>query len=342
MKDLHLILLIITASLLTKVSSGQFMHLSEFDHAPMILSPANAGAFNGSVRVGASYREQFRGFITHPFQTTVLFVDAPIAAGLPDNQWLGVGMTVGSTSAGDLATAISRVSASLSYHRFLDRKQRKTFGGGLQITVNNVSIGDLGAARFEDELLDSGTVSDDRSLLQSMMSSRMGLSGGLYFQNKYSKRLTYKIGLAMQNALAFSTQTSTQTAGSNPASIRQLTANVDFAYQLNNRWMFEPGFLYQKLSFSDNVVLSTGLSHLLNSEKAVVIKTRLGYRFQDAAIISVGAEFGLYSVMLTYDMTVSSAQIYNGVNGAFQLGFYRIFNIYPKAKVEYKEICPRL
>ena len=106
--------------------------------------------------------------------------------------------------------------------------------------------------------------------------------------------------------------------------------------------MFEPGFLYQKLSFSDNVVLSTGLSHLLNSEKAVVLKTRLGYRFQDAAIISVGAEFGLYSVMLTYDMTVSSAQIYNGVNGAFQLGFYRIFNIYPKAKVEYKEICPRL
>ena len=338
MKDLHLILLIILTGLVTKQSAGQYMHLSEFNHAPMILSPANAGAFNGSIRVGGSYREQFRGFITHPFQTTVLFVDAPIAAGLPENQWLGVGLTVGSTRAGDLEAAISRVSGSLSYHRFMDRKQRKVFGVGLQYTFNNITIGDPTTARFEDELVGSVERSDDHNLLQSMMSSRMGISGGLYFQNKYSKRLTYRLDLAVQNAVSFSTQT----ALGEEASLRQLTANVGFSYQLNNLWMIEPGLLFQKLSFSNNTVVSTGLSHLLNREKGVILKARLGYRLEDAAIISAGAEFGFNSVMLTYDMTVSSAQVYNGVNGAFQLGFYRIFKIYPKAKVEYKEICPRL
>lgn len=317
-------------------ASSQHLHLSSYDHSPIVLSPALSGAFKGSLRIGGSFREQFRAFIVEPYETTMINVDMPMATRLPEGQWMGLGVQLGNTVAGDLGLTVTSVSTNLAYHRKLGRRKNATIGMGMQYAMNMMQVDNSAGAHFEDELNGSVDRSLDHSLLENLSNKGKSFSAGMYFQKRHSKKLTYRLGLAFQNILRQEDKLSSQ----DHSFSKQLSVHMDWNYRLGKKWMIHAQFLYQQLSFSKNIVAAMGTSYRMR--KTLVLKSRLGHRWNDAMMVSAGADFGQYSVLVTYDMTTSSASTYNGSHGAFEIGFSRFFIWHPKAKKKVIQICPRL
>ena len=323
-------------ALIVTPTSAQHLHLSNYDHSPMIISPALSGAYKGSLRIGGSYREQFRSFLVEPYETTTINVDMPLAMRLPEGQWVGMGLQLGNTSAGDLALTMSSIAANVAYHRQLGKRKSTTIGIGIQYSMSMLQIDHAASAHFEDELLGSVDMSLDRGLLENLSTGGQGLSAGLYFQNRYSKKLSFRIGLAYNNIWRQEQNMSSE----HHSFSRQFTAHLDWNYQLNKKWMVHPKVLLQQLPFSRNIVSAMGTSYRMKEK--LILKTRIGHRWKDAMIMSAGADFGPYSVLLTFDMTTSTAAAYNGSQGAMEIGVSRIFTWHPPVKEKVIYICPRL
>ena len=320
--------------------SAQLIHFSDYSTAPLSLSPALAGAYQGSLRVGGNYREQYRAFINDPYLTTSLFVDSPLALGLPDNQWIGIGAQVSKTEAGDLSQQQVSTRIGLSYHRALDRKMNTIVGVGVQYSYANRTINNPSAARFEDQLRGLATVSQDQHLIDNSAASFSGVNAGAYLQKRFNKKLKFEGGLGIDHL----TKTAFVSASSNYENKLPLRYNVygQWMYRSSKKIILNPSFVYQRYGPVTNLMGILGIRHRFNEKKNMILTYRLGYRLRDAGFLGVGAMFNNYTVHLTYDMTLSSARNYNGTTGALELGFSKIFIIHPRVKHKVIELCPRL
>ncbi len=311
-------------------SQAQSIHFSDYNYAAHSLSPALIGAYSGSLKVGATTREQYRAFIANPFVTTTTFVDAPIAAGLPDNQWLGVGLELSKAEAGDLSLQRIATRLGVSYHRALDKRFKTIVGIGFQMGAVNNSIKNREAAKFEDELLGLNQ-SLDQTLLQNQNSTQILFHSGAYIKRKFNKKTSFHGGVSVQNV---------------PTSdkVLPITYGVYGQWEIktSKKISLHPSFIYQTHTGLNNAVAFFGLKDWNFLNKNVAIQYRLGYRLKDAVIAGVLVDLGQWSAGVHYDMTVSSASNYNGLNGAIQIGVSRTFIIYPRVKEKIKQICPRL
>jgi len=68
----------------------------------------------------------------------------------------------------------------------------------------------------------------------------------------------------------------------------------------------------------------------------------VGYRIADALQFLLGFDFRGWKINGAFDMTTSTAADYNNSFGAYELGIYKIIDLYPKADIKLIQICPRL
>src|ERR1700747_1692710 len=74
------------------VSTAQDPGFSQFFASPLTLNPALTGKFDGVVRVGGNYRNQWPA-INNAFIPSTVSVDAPILVNkLPENDTWGIGV----------------------------------------------------------------------------------------------------------------------------------------------------------------------------------------------------------------------------------------------------------
>lgn len=309
---------------------AQSIHFSNYEHASHSLSPALIGAYSGSLKVGMNLREQYRAFIGNPFQTATAFVDAPIAAGLPENQWLGIGLELSNTQAGDLSLQRTGSRLGIAYHRSSGKKHKKIMGVGFQLSMVNNQIRNRDAAKFEDEILGL-TQSLDQSLLENQNSTKLFLNAGAYFKKQFNKKTSFHGGVSLQNFSA-----------TNEPLPLTLGIYGEWTIKRSKKISLNPSFLIQTHSRLYNTVGSIGIRDNNFLNKNIAIEYRLGYRLNDAIIAGLIVDVGQWSAGIHYDLTVSSARNYNGLNGALQIGVSRTFIIYPKVKKKLLDICPRL
>lgn len=332
--------LLLTFLLSLSTATGQLAHFSDYSNAPLSLSPALAGAFHGSVRVGATMREQYRAFIQQPYQTTSLFIDSPLALGLPEYQWIGIGANVTKSEAGDLAQQEISTRIGLSYHKALDRKHNTIAGIGVQYNLHSRNINNPSAARFEDQLRGQVAMSSDQALLNDFGASFSGLNAGAYIKMRFNKKVRFEGGVSVDHL----TKTSFISKHSNYVNRIPLRYNVYGNWQIRSskKLIMVPAFVFQRYGPVTNFMTILGLRHKYNYKKNVILTYRVGYRYGDAGFAGVGAMFKNFSLSLNYDMTLSSAKNYNGTTGALELGFSKVFIIHPRVKHKFIEICPRL
>ena len=79
--------------------SAQDIHFTQFTYAPLSVSPAQTGLFEGTYRIGGLYRSQWNSGVKNGYQTPVLYVDLPIA-GLRKQDWIGLGVNFARDAAG--------------------------------------------------------------------------------------------------------------------------------------------------------------------------------------------------------------------------------------------------
>src|SRR5690606_37954830 len=114
-------------------TQAQDVHFTQFDASPMILNPANTGAFNGEWRASAVYRDQWRSVTgAAAFKTIAASFDMPIARDISVDDYLAGGIQLYNDRAGDGNLSNMSVLLSVAYHKFLGNDGRSALTVGLQ------------------------------------------------------------------------------------------------------------------------------------------------------------------------------------------------------------------
>jgi len=124
---------------------AQDIHFTQFDMAPLTVNPAFTGMFDGRVRAGAIYRNQWQS-VTVPYVTIGAYADMPLYIE-SNGDYLSAGIQMYQDQAGDGNLKNFTGLLSVAYH--------KTFGKsdlalGLQGGYAQKSI-DLSKLYFGDE-----------------------------------------------------------------------------------------------------------------------------------------------------------------------------------------------
>jgi len=317
---------ILISILFPKLVTSQDIHFSNNGIINNFINPANHGAFKGTIRASAVYKDQFSSFIENPYKTTMLSIDSPIAYGLSKNHWVGVGLQFMNDKAGDVSLQRNGFGVGAAYHISFDQKFDNvvTIGLNYSNTVTNL----------DESSADFGSGSDPVDL--SAFDSQNNIAIGIKHKSKISKNTVFESGISVQRFFGTS----------NFEEDNKLQSRINFTLLLNAKLSkaisLTPEFYYSKSSNFSNISFHLFPEFVVGKKSDFSLRPGLGLRFGDAMIMHLGAIYKNWKVNLSYDMTVSSASVYTNNYGGFEIGLQRIFIIRTKPKTKLKLICPRL
>ncbi len=360
MKWLKTLLAIWLTTTLT-LTFAQDKHFTLYDYSPMTLNPALSGAFEGTVRIGGIYRDQWASFVSDQYSTPTIYGDAPIIS-VRKRDWVGIGVMMMQDKAGTMELTESNFMLSAAYHLALDKRKGNTTltlgaqGGFVQHEVNE----DAGIFEDEHELggnLGAGA-SEDRSAIPLMPVDYLDFRAGLLLKSKSDKGQNFEVGLSAghvsQPTYAIISNNSRRDDNKRPL---RFTAHGKMDIPLGktkrrgrgkeatpNKWSLSPSFIIQNTAKTNEIILEGWTNYLLNKEKDITLRFGAGYRMADAGAILLGMKYGDLNVALAYDVNVSDLAV-AGVSkyqGGFELAVNYIFKVFKKPDVKPVIICPDL
>lgn len=150
MKQFRFIVLLLFA---TAVAFAQDRQFTQFYASPLTLNPALTGMFDGKYRVGAIYRDQWRGLLQQqPYQTFSMGADLrlePFKSNLGKDR-IGAGLMFFRDKVNALDFSTTQIAVSGAYHKALDMQNTQYLSMGFQIglTQRNVNYENL---TFQDQ-----------------------------------------------------------------------------------------------------------------------------------------------------------------------------------------------
>lgn len=150
---------------------SQDASFSQFYVSPLTLNPALTGSFDGTYRVSAIYRDQWRTVANDPYSTIaasgeVQFQINTRSSNNPD--LIGAGLLFFSDRVGTFELNTTQIALYGSYHKALSKRNNSYLGAGFQIGViqRNINYEDLS---FGDQFngLDGYTLATGESLPQN-------------------------------------------------------------------------------------------------------------------------------------------------------------------------------
>jgi len=133
--------------------SAQDEHFSQFYAIPIHMNPALTGAYNGTYRMTAIYRDQWNNALESPFQTFAAGGDTNIDFKIgrqkePDK--IGIGLFFINDKITEFQSSNNKLAAYAAYHKRLGAKKPSYLGAGIQIGIlqHNINYDNL---TFEDQ-----------------------------------------------------------------------------------------------------------------------------------------------------------------------------------------------
>lgn len=330
---------------------AQDIHFTQYNMSPMTLNPALTGKFEGTARIGGIYRDQWASVIK-AYRTPSAWVDAPIIRGFRKRDWIGVGFMMYQDKAG--VTGLSHGAAKLAaaYHLALDKKGTAVLSigghyGGEQrkIDEDKIQFGD-GFRPSDGEYIKTLSMDNGRVAGNAKYND---IDLGIGFSAQLNKKMDINLGFSIFHVAKpnYSLVTSgggggtaTPTAGVSKLP-RRAVAHGQFNVALNDKWTFNPTFLFQTMNGNDEIIVQAMTGYLLNPEKDITVNMGVGYRLGDAANVIVGMKYKDLRVGLAYDINTSSLRTVSNYRGGFELAANYIIKIYKPAVVRPKVLCPR-
>lgn len=327
-------ILILTAAIFFLPSRGwaQDIHFSQFYQAPMQVNPSLTGVFNGDIRAGINYKDQWKSISgSDPtYRTYALSFDAGLFKKKWQNSYLGAGLFVYSDKAGDAKMGTTKADISISSILLVAEGHMITAGvqGGYAQKTVDINNSDL---RWESQYVNE--------------TYTPGISSGETVNYEPFGFADFSLGASWNY-------------GSDESSIfknNKFRANAGFAYHHLNRpkqqfnaaeklysKMVAHGGLYLGLSNSNMAVLpsviyfqqgnlrETNFGALLrytlveSSKYTGIMKESafyLGgyYRLGDAFIPSVMIDFSNFTLGVTYDINVSKLKAATNARGGTEI-----------------------
>jgi type IX secretion system PorP/SprF family membrane protein len=325
---------------------AQDKHFTQFYAAPLSLNPALTGAMEGSYRVGAIYRDQWRKVLDNPIKTFSMFADLRFETGKKRNSddAIGLGIMFFNDKVSVVDFSTTQIAVSLAYHKALgvNNRQFLTFGMQGGLTQRNVNYGSL---NFHDQF-DGNTgysLSTDE-VLPGNNFSYSDFSLGLNYTAQIGKDGRFFAGTSLHHILQPEISFYENTGKGDKLYTKysvQLAANLPLTR--DNRVQIHPRFLVSAQGPHLQVNTGTNLRFAMGQYGSTAlhfgawarpVRNSDGFGL-DAVVALVGIELDNMLFGLSYDLNLKALQA-NQRQGAFELSVTYLGN-YNNEDI----ICPK-
>ena len=331
-------------------ASAQDLHFSLIDYVPLWQNPALTGAYSGTARVGALYRDQWGSVIGESYKTPSVFVDAPLVM-LGEKAWLGVGAHFINDQAGFARLTTTSIQAAASYNRILNESRRggeRTVlsiglaGGVLQRTAD-LSSTDIILADEQDASVGGGGLgvgsSEDR--FEDADAGGLDLGFGVSLARSLDETRNFRIGVSGRHL----TSPEYGLLDTNNVS-RPLTFAAQAAYRqaLGTEMLLEPEAFVQTTrggGVEAQVRATVGLR--IGETEDRILRAGLGLRLPARFVYpTIGYQQGDLFVAASFDISSNGVQRAQGFANGFELAARYTFKIFKQPEVEPAVLCPQI
>lgn len=311
---------------------GQDFHLSIYDAAPLYLNPAMTGVVEGSWRIHAHYRTQWKAVNFKPYTTGLVSFD------MPYKKWGFGGQIVNYRAGIGNYNALQGV-ASAAYTLSIDRNKFHNLSFGLQLGLTQKSV-EYQLHTFDNQYTTNNGGGFDNTLNsgedfggQSFILPEFNF-GALYYYSKQQSRLNPFLGVSAFNILQ-PKESFFDAANELPFRIYShagVRVNITETFYVIPKALFMQQKNFSELTFAGDV------GWYLKAPETWLIGGLI-YRNKDAAVVYVGAKKINYILKFSYDINFSSLSNASTGRGGFEISFTYM---HQNAQPQHVKICPRL
>lgn len=309
-------------------SRAQDIHFSQIMENPLLLSPANAGFYNGYVRAIGNYKNQWAA-MNNAFQTYGLSLDGGLFKNQKRPAFLGMGLTVYRDQAG--TAKLAKTVALFHVSALLQTGRNSAFSVGLAggSSAANADYTKLTyASQFNGNYLDPSLPTNEAIYRQY---TTVDVAAGIAYEFASYKRdqdhddvTLCKISLG-----AYHLNRAKEEFG--PGSSYRLpiryVAAVNTIFDIEDtKFTLTPTVVYQIQGKFNELMVGTYVKFRMSTgTKVTGTKTQnaiglgLFYRRKDALIPKLIVDFGDYSFGLSYDVNISGYRTASNYQGGFEV-----------------------
>ena len=323
--------------------SAQDIHFSQFYNAPQTLNPALTGNIDGNMRVILNHRSQW-GSIDVPFVTSSFAFDSRLLG----ERWrvkgdaLGAGIAVVNDKSGDGNLNNLEIRLGTAYHNMFGYEQAHSFSYGIQVGFFQRSIDYsklvFGSQYFGEEFVPSSPSGENISDFSIL---RTDVQAGMVYQYIKPGKFNMDAGLSFFHL--------TRPNGSLLNQDYRVPMRTVFHWssriQVKDGVLLCPGVLFVNQRNARELEFGSNAEYLLKTEHNANIYVDMGlwYRLSDALVVTGGAEYQKWKVMLSYDINMSELRAATNRNGGFEIGVIYNNKVLPgKGKLSHVVPCLRL
>ncbi len=309
---------------------GQDIHLSQYNLSPLIINPAQAGAYRNLEAI-ANYKTQWTSISPNAYKTINFSFDARLLQKKWKTHWLAAGVDIFSDKAGDGNMKTTQGLFSFGYHTQLDDKN--TLGGCLEAGFASRGI-DYSNLTWDEQYQNgaySATNATGESAFQS--SNKFGypdLGLGVVYQfNKGQMYSTANDMFIIHTGFAIHHLNTPKYSfyGSDENLFMKMVGHADALIGIKNtNFALVPDLLYMKQGPSAEFTPGMYFRYTLREEskftgyvKGASILVGTHMRVKDAFIPSIQLEIAEYTIGFSYDMNVSGLKSATSGKGGFEI-----------------------
>jgi type IX secretion system PorP/SprF family membrane protein len=332
-KGIRLGFLLASIFVLRTTSFGQDIHFSQYNLTPLLINPAQAGAYR-NFEVIANYKTQWTSISPNAFKTMMLNYDGRLMQKKWKKKWLAAGFTIFNDKVGEGDMVTTQANVSIGYHALLS--SRSTLGGGL---FGGFAQRSINYSNFAwDEQYQNGTYNTSNSTGEVSAQNYQNANKfvypdvGLGVLYQYTKGEMYTMSNDMVVvhaglALFHLNQPAYSFYGSSEKLYAKTVGHADILFGVKNTNLsLMPGFIYMRQGPSSEIYSGCFFRYKLQEESkftgfvkgsALVVGTHI--RVGDAFIPSVQLEIAQYTIGVSYDVNISGLKKVTSGKGGFEI-----------------------
>lgn len=317
---------------LTFAVRAQDAHLSMYDAAPLFLNPALTGVVDGTFRLHAQYRTQWKAVNFKPYTSYLFSFDMPI------KKW-SFGAQLNNFRAGFGNFNVFQGLVSTSYNTAVNKAKTHFLSFGVQAGVAQKSV-EYQLLSFNNQYSLTGGGTFDQTIAsgedfkgQSVFIPAVN-AGILYYYAKPTARLNPFIGISAFNLL----HSKESFYGVENRLPLRYYAHLGTRINITETFYIIPKILgmLQKNYFEHTYAVELGY-YFKNSD--FYLLGGIIARAKDAMVVTLGAKWNNFTLKMAYDINVSSLSRVSTGRGGFEIG---LTYVHKKPEKKYEKICPRL
>lgn len=305
----YILLLIFIAS--SSIGFGQDPHFTQYYATPQLINPAYTGVFNGNLRLGSTYRQQWSS-LGAAFNTMAVAIDGKVFNdGVYHQNPFNIGVVLQSDKTMKGALSSNNLTATAAYHVPLNREGTQSIGLGLSgmYGQRNFNFANLAAAsQFASGGFDLSIPSGEVTFEKMKPYLSIG-AGVLYCNTNEEEGSFFEIGVS-----GYHLNRPLQTILYEGTAVipMRISSHVLLQRYIGEDLLLDARLLYQIQTESDYLLGGVALTKLLQSDpEGSLIGLGCWYRTGDAIAPNIFAEFNSVRFGFTYDIQINDIRKQN-------------------------------